>query len=65
MSIVWNMSNDRQITTAELAQAYGVTVRTISRWVATGRISPAVKFPGRTGGYLFSPDALPLQEDAA
>lgn len=59
------MSNDRQITTAELAQAYGVTVRTISRWVAIGRLVPAVKFPGRTGGYLFGPEALPERQDAA
>lgn len=59
------MSNDRQVTTAELAEAYGVTVRTISRWVNTGRLTPTVKFPGKTGGYLFSLDALPQQKDAA
>lgn len=26
---------------------------TLTRWVASGRIKPAVKLPGQTGAYLF------------
>ena len=44
------------LTTAEAAAAIGLqSVSTISRWVESGRISPAMKLPGATGPFLFDP----------
>jgi excisionase family DNA binding protein len=40
---------------------------TLSRWVADGKIVPAVKLPGKTGAFLFEPadvDALELAMSA-
>ena len=42
------------ISTAEAAQMLGRHVATISRMVANGRLTPAVKVPGKTGAYLFA-----------
>lgn len=44
------------ITTAEAAQVLGVHVATISRMVASGRLTPAVKVPGKRGAFLFRPE---------
>jgi excisionase family DNA binding protein len=52
------MTNAMQITTAQIAEFYGVSVRTIHRWVAAGRLTPTGKLPGKTGHYLFDPSAL-------
>lgn len=46
------------LTTAQVAQAAGVSVRTIARWVKSGRIAPALQGPGETGAYLFDPSVL-------
>lgn len=56
------------LTTAQVATRAGVHVRTIHRWVASGRLSPALKIPGKTGPLLFDAaevDALLNAEDAA
>lgn len=52
------MTNAEQITTAQIAESYGVSVRTVHRWVAAGRLTPTGKLPGKTGHYLFHPSAL-------
>lgn len=61
------MSNLGNLTTAEIADAHGVSYRTVLNWVRTGRVTPVTKLPGRTGTYLFGPDALPkhLREETA
>lgn len=41
------------LTTAQAAEIFGVSVATVNRWVAAGRITPAVQFPGTTGGRLY------------
>lgn len=41
------------LTAAELARQYGRNVRTVHRMVRSGRLSPAMKLPGRTGALLF------------
>lgn len=46
---------DALLTSAETAARLGVTVSTISRWVASGKARPAHKLNGRTGAFLFSP----------
>lgn len=49
------------LTSAEAAERLGVDRSTLSRWVASGRIKPVWKMPGRRGPFLFRPadvDAL-------
>ena len=41
------------LSTREVAALLGAHVATVSRWVAQGRLSPAMKLPGTTGAYLF------------
>lgn len=41
------------IPTAEAARRLGVDVRTVHRWVKSGRLTPAVKTPGLRGALLF------------
>ena len=43
------------LSTAQVAQAKGVSVRTVVRWVDSGRLTPVVKMPGETGAYVFDP----------
>lgn len=46
---------DQLITTAEACRRLGFKDRSsLTRYVAEGRISPAMKLDGRTGAYLFS-----------
>lgn len=49
------------LTTAEVAKRHGRDVRTVHRMVASGRLVPEMKLPGRTGALLFRAD----QVDAA
>lgn len=46
---------DGLLTSAETVAALGIERSTLSRWVASGRIAPAVKLPGLRGPYLFDP----------
>ena len=41
------------MTAAEVAARFGVTARTINRWVHAGTLSPDQKLPTPTGAYLF------------
>jgi excisionase family DNA binding protein len=38
----------------EAASLLGIDRATFNRWVAAGRIEPAVEFPGKTGARLFA-----------
>lgn len=43
------------LTTSEACEVLGLTSRsTLSRYVATGRLKPAMKMPGSTGAFLFN-----------
>ncbi len=42
---------DGDLTTAQLAELMGKPLRTVQRWVASGRITGR-KLPGRTNTYL-------------
>jgi excisionase family DNA binding protein len=56
------------VSTAQVAEQRRVTVKTVLRWVATGKLTPAVKMPGKTGAYLFtreSVDALTESHEVA
>lgn len=60
------MPNPDLLSTAEVADLRRVHVRTVHRWVATGRLTPALKLPGGTGAYLFNrSDVEALAEPAA
>lgn len=58
------MTQDDLISAAEAAQILGVSVATVRRLAATGKIAPALKMPGKTGAYLFRLDYI-LHESAA
>lgn len=59
------------LNSAEACEALGGIDRsTLSRWVASGKIRPALKLPGVRGPYLFDPAEvervrLELQDDVA
>lgn len=41
-------------TTAEAAEALGVSVKTITRWVGSGKLTPVKRLPGKRGAMLFA-----------
>lgn len=43
------------IPSAEVCEALHIDRSTLSRWVASGRITPTIKLPGKTGAFLFDP----------
>jgi excisionase family DNA binding protein len=52
------MSHPEYDGTAEAARKLGVSVRTVHRLVAAGKLKTALKLPGDTGAYLFHPRDL-------
>lgn len=46
------MPNTDHLTTAQAAEALGVSVRTVHRMVSAGTLTPTMKLPGTTGAYL-------------
>ena len=44
------------LTANESAERAGVSRRTITRWIESGRLAPVAKLPGDTGALLFDPD---------
>lgn len=42
------------LTSSETAKALGVSVKTITRWAASGKLTPAKKLPGLRGAMLFA-----------
>lgn len=42
------------ISSAEAAEILNYHVATINRMVAAGKLTPAIKLPGKTGAYLFN-----------
>ena len=45
---------DSLMTSAEVCDRLGIDRSTLSRWVASGRISPTTKLPGVRGAFLFT-----------
>ena len=43
------------LTSAQVAERLGVSVKTVHRMVLAEDLRPAAKLPGRTGAYLFDP----------
>jgi hypothetical protein len=46
------------ITTADIAERYGLSRRQIGRLRESGELPYAEKIPGRTGVYLYDPDIV-------
>lgn len=44
---------DKLITTAEVAQVLGVSVKTVNQWASQGRLTVAQKLPGVRGANLY------------
>lgn len=44
------------LTSAQVAERFGVDVRTVARWVNSGRLAPAFQAPGLRGARLFRPE---------
>lgn len=42
------------MTTEQVAERLGITIRTVLRMAADGRLPASFKVPGRTGTYLFN-----------
>lgn len=47
------MADDALMSTAEAAVTLKVSVATLNRWVAAGKLTPAMQYPGRTGARLY------------
>lgn len=50
------------LTTAEVADELGVNIKTVQRLGALGHIR-CIKFPGRTGPFMFDPEAVRLYKE--
>lgn len=48
------MPNDL-LATVQVCELIGIDRSTLSRYVQLGRITPAMRLPGRTGSMLFNP----------
>lgn len=46
------------LTSAEVCDLLDIDRSTLSRWVALGRISAAVKLPGLRGAFMFDPEEV-------
>lgn len=46
-----HVPRDRLLSTGEAADALGLSRRTLSRWAADGRLTPAVVSPGQRTSY--------------
>lgn len=49
-----NVPTPGLIPSADACELLSVDRSTLTRWVASGRIKPAGKVPGKRGGYLFA-----------
>lgn len=46
--------NHTVVTSAEVADALGISVKTVTRWVASGKLTPVKRLPGKRGALLFA-----------
>lgn len=48
------------LTSPEVAEALGTTIRTVQRMAKRGRLPVAQKLPGEKGAYLFSREVIEM-----
>ena len=48
------------LTTADVAVKLNVSVKTVTRWAASGVLVPAQRLTGPRGAFLFDPEAVEL-----
>lgn len=53
------------LTTAEVAQRFGVHVATVNRWAAAGKLPVALRLPGKRGDRLYDPKVIARFDRAA
>jgi predicted site-specific integrase-resolvase len=51
------------MASVEVCDSVGIDRSTLSRYVTLGRITPAMRLPGRTGAMLFSPTDVEALKD--
>ena len=52
------MAATHLLESAETCELLNIDRSTLTRWVASGRIKPAMKLSGKTGAYLFDPSEV-------
>lgn len=45
----------RYLSAAQTSERLGIDRSTLSRWIKDGTAAPAMRLPGKTGAYLFTP----------
>ena len=53
------------LSTKQTAERLGVSVSTVSRLVAAGKLTPVLRLEGKTGPMFFDPSAIAAEDGAA
>lgn len=53
------------LSTKEVADILNYSIATVKRLALRGELPPAFKVPGKTGAYLFAPEAVERYREAA
>lgn len=48
------MTESDLLTISEIVETFGVSRKTVQRWVKGSKVIPTLTLPGRTGAHLFS-----------
>ena len=49
-----SMTSEPFLTSSQACGILGISLATLTRWVASGRVEAAQKLPGKTGAFLFA-----------
>ena len=60
-----SIETPQMIGSADVCKRLKIDRSTLSRWVALGRISPAMRLPGPTGAMLFHPQDVEALREAS
>lgn len=53
-----HMTHLTLLSTLQACERIGFDRSTLSRWIKDGTAQPAMRLPGKTGAYLFTPDEV-------
>jgi predicted site-specific integrase-resolvase len=51
-----DMPTPQLLSSIEVCELVGFDRSTLSRWIKDGTAQPAMRLPGKTGAYLFTPE---------